>query len=117
MNHYTFIGLRKNDQLNFLSSLKSNTPEEIIKKVSEILSVDHQKVTSRSRKRELVEARFISSGIIKKMHKNMTLNQIGNMFGGRDHATIIYSLKMFDELYEFNKTFRRKVELIGQNLN
>ena len=41
------------------------------------------------------------------------MRDIGNILGGRDHATIISSIKKHDELYESNKKYIEKYNSIN----
>lgn len=73
--------------------------------------VPHQKgrkttLTSRSRKRELVELRMIFCFIARNM--KYTYTSIGLFMGGRDHTTVLHNLSCFRNLIETSEEFREK---------
>lgn len=63
-----------------------------------------------TRKREYVDARAMACFI---MHRNLklTLSQIGEIFN-KNHATVLHSLKLFDNLYETDYRFQEKFDKI-----
>lgn len=69
-------------------------------------------VISKSRKPDYADARRVFAVIIKSNFK-VSLRDIGNILGGRDHATIISSIKKHDELYESNKKYIEKFNNIN----
>jgi nicotinate-nucleotide adenylyltransferase len=69
-------------------------------------------VISKIRKPDYADARRIFAVIIKCNFKS-SLRDIGNILGGRDHATIISSIKKHDELYESNKKYIEKYNSIN----
>lgn len=54
------------------------------------------------RNRNVVTARMLTSHYIRtELH--LTYEHIGNLLGGKDHATILHSLRKFSDLLEFDK--------------
>lgn len=64
--------------------------------VSEYTGIQVPKLESKSRKRELVEARQMAMWLIKK-HCTYSLKTIGESFG-RDHTTVIHSINTVNDL-------------------
>src|SRR5574343_318749 len=54
--------------------------------------------------REDVESRQLFTTMVK-LHTSKTLQQIGDIVGGKSHSTIISSLKTVNNLYETNKEY------------
>jgi len=71
-------------------------------------------LTSKSRKRQLVELRNMFCAMARSM--NFTLKEIGVHLGGRDHSTAIHSIKTFHNLMDTNKAFRDKYYRILKNI-
>jgi nicotinate-nucleotide adenylyltransferase len=71
-----------------------------------------EEVVSKNRKPDYADARRVFAVIIKSNFK-VSLRDIGNILGGRDHATIISSIKKHDELYESNKKYIEKFNNIN----
>ncbi len=57
--------------------------------------------------REVCDARHIAMTPIYKYCKGQTKTSIGEAFGGRDHSTVISSMRKADDLVTTNKDFRR----------
>jgi chromosomal replication initiator protein len=65
-------------------------PEKIIETVCDYFGIGKELVTGKSRKAEIVEARNIAIYLVRELN-GMPLINIGQLFGGRDHSTIINS--------------------------
>jgi chromosomal replication initiator protein len=72
-------------------NLLSITFQEIIETVSSISKVSKEDILGTSRKKEIVLMRQISMLFCKKV-LIMTLEQIGEQFGGKDHSTVFHSI-------------------------
>ena len=71
---------------------------------------------SKTRKREVVQARQIAMYFSKKMTKSSLAN-IGMHCGGKDHATVLHACKTVDNLSSTDKQFRKFVEDLGKKLS
>ena len=80
--------------------------------ISKETGLSEEGVISKTRKPDYADARRIFAVIIKS-NFNISLREIGNILGGRDHATIISSIKKHDELYESNKKYIEKYNNIN----
>jgi chromosomal replication initiator protein len=114
MNYYIYPGLSNSAQICARLGVKEADPFFIMKRTCEALGLDLNKITSSYRGRPYTEARFIIVGIILTIDKKMTLKRLGKLLGGRDHATVIYSRKMYHDLEDTNKEFRQKVKLVKE---
>lgn len=85
------------------------TPNELIKVINKALKLD---ITSKSRKRENVYARFIFYNKLRySKEKYYSFQNIADYLN-KDHATIIHGLKQYDILKEYDdfKEIINKVE-------
>ena len=87
----------------------------IINSVCEEMGTSQADFFTTSRKRNVVQARQLSMYFAKKYTK-ASLNIIGEQCGGKDHATVIHSLKTVANLLETDKQFRAIADTIEQNL-
>lgn len=94
---------------------KTNTVEKIRDAVCEYFSVSLEDIFTKSRKREIVQARQIAMYLSKQMTQS-SLSYIGNAIGKRDHATVLYACKTVNDLMEIDKSFRNKVKEIEEKL-
>lgn len=92
-----------------------NTVEKIRDTVCEYFSLSVDAISTRSRKREVVQARQIAMYLSKQMTKN-SLASIGNIIGQRDHSTVLHACKIVGDLMEFDKSFRASVKEIEDRL-
>ena len=76
--------------------VKSKTPLSIVKAMCEKMSVSFDEICGNSRARRLVRARQIMMAALKGA-TNLSLTEIGNVCGGRDHATVVYALSQIEK--------------------
>ena len=86
---------------------------QLKKVIQEITGVDINEV---SRKREIIEARAVYYKILKQIDKKKSLKSIGASVG-KDHATVLHSLKNYDMFEQFNPTLKLFRKQILQRLN
>ena len=67
-------------------------------------------VLNPTRKRQYVDARAMACFIMSRK-LNLTLSQIGEILN-KNHATVLHSLKLFDNLYETDYRFKEKFDKI-----
>jgi chromosomal replication initiator protein len=95
---------------------KEQTVKSIRDLVCNTLNISAEHLISNSRKREIVQARQIAMYFAKKYTKD-SLTNIGNVIGKRNHATVLHACKTVQDLIETDKSFRRTVEEIENQLN
>ena len=110
------IELAKQILKNFV---KNNTREisiEYIQKlVCDYFTIPVEQVKSKTRKREIVQARQISMFYAKDLTKS-SLKTIGMHFGGRDHSTVIHACQTVNDLMETDKKFKADIDEIGKRI-
>jgi len=102
--------------------------DKLVKNIQRELSIDYiQKVVcdyfnmpvdmmkSKTRKREIVQARQIAMFFAKNMTKS-SLATIGAMIGGKDHATVLHACKTVNNLLETDKRFKMYIDEIEKKL-
>jgi chromosomal replication initiator protein len=87
---------------------KEITVENIKLLVAEYFKVPVEKLHGKTRKRDIVIARQLSMYLAKNFTTN-TLKDIGKNFGGRDHTTVLYSVKAVQDLMDTDLVFKDKV--------
>ena len=94
---------------------KVNTVEKIRDVVCEYFSLSVDAISTKSRKREVVQARQIAMYLSKQMTKS-SLSSIGFTIGQRDHATVLHACKIVNDLMDSDKNFRSSVREIEEKL-
>ncbi|GHT20114.1 chromosomal replication initiator protein DnaA [Bacteroidia bacterium] len=87
------------------------TVEQIRDTVCNYYSLSVEAISTKSRKREVVQARQIAMYLAKQMTQN-SLSAIGSAIGKRDHATVLHACRMVSEQMEIDKHFKVEVQEI-----
>ena len=75
---------------------KSKTPLMMVKSMCEKMGVSFEEISGNSRARRVVRARQVMMAALKSS-TNLSLTEIGNVCGGRDHATVVYALSQIEK--------------------
>ena len=89
--------------------------EYIQKIVCDYFDLPIEMLKSKTRKREVVQARQISMYFSKKM-TNSSLANIGAHCGGKDHATVLHACRTVVNLSETDKQFRHYLDELEKKL-
>lgn len=92
------------------------TCEAILQSVVNIFGVDMKSINSKSRKREIAQARQAAMALCKR-YTTQSVSRIGQVVGNRDHATVLHALKNVEDLLETDKDFREKYEATEARLS
>ena len=117
MNPYIIPGL-KNIKVpaRYLNLVSKITIDSVLNTVCEVYCVDKKLLPAKTRKRNIVEARHMISWILVK-RVGMSMSSVGrDILGGRDHTTIINSLKVYSNLYDTDDSFKAKSNLVMEKL-
>jgi len=100
--------------------VKNNAREVSIdyiqKVVSDYFDLPIELMKSKTRKREVVQARQIAM-YFAKLYTKSSLATIGAHCGGKDHATVLHACKTVNNLMETDKRFRAYVEELEKKIN
>lgn len=88
----------------------------IQKVVCDYFDLPIELLKSKTRKREIVQARQIAMYFAKKMTKS-SLASIGAHCGGKDHATVLHACRTVNNLQETDKHFRKYLEDLEKKLS
>lgn len=83
--------------------------------VCEYFGISAESMVSKTRKREIVQARQIAMYLGRNMTKT-SLASIGSHIGGKDHATVLHACNTVSDLIETDKNFRQYVSDIERQL-
>ena len=91
------------------------TPQRIIQYVSHCYDLAPDVVTGQSRNRNAATARQVAMYLIRTM-TNLSQDEIGQRFNGRDHSTVIYSLRQTEVRMRQDPAFANTVREIKTNM-
>ena len=105
---------------HMIDKFVKNTAREVSidyiqKVVCDYFDLPIELLKSKTRKREIVQARQISMYFAKKMTKSSLAN-IGLHCGGKDHATVLHACRTVNNLSETDKHFRKYLEDLEKKL-
>jgi chromosomal replication initiator protein len=97
------------------STAREVSIDYIQKIVCDYFNLPVEAINSKTRKREIVQARQLAMFFSKKHTKN-SLATIGVHCGNKDHATVLHAIKTINNLMETDKQFRVYVDDIDRKL-
>ena len=92
------------------------TIQSVQKAVCDYFSISREEMLSKSRKRNIVQARQISMYVSRSLI-NCSLSTIGSETGGKDHATVLHACATVADLMTTDKTFKQYVADIEKSLS
>ena len=97
------------------SETKTITIDNIISTVCKHYDLEPSAIHTKSRKREVVQVRQVAMYLAKK-HTDSSSSKIGQLIGGKDHATVLHACKIVKDQCEVDKSFRADLDCIETNL-
>ncbi|MDR2748519.1 MAG: chromosomal replication initiator protein DnaA [Bifidobacteriaceae bacterium] len=121
INYLIFAGkdLTKANALEFLSNgskekiinrKKSSAPETIVKNICEFFNCSYEQVVGATRQRSVVFARNMAAFILRKI-THLSLSEIGDNLGGRDHSTILNCCNRAEEIIKKDETVFKQISI------
>ena len=109
--------LKEKDFFSILNTVQEKrienlTFDNIIDIVADEMSLERDDILSSKREKEIVKARQVCMFLCRKLLK-YSYPEIGKFFGGKDHSTVIYSVKKIQKLKEdsqFMKSLLKNLE-------
>jgi len=102
------IDIQDQQQIAYTKTLNFG---DIVEKVATYYHITSDEIKGESRKKEISLARQLLMLIAKKQY-NRTLERIGNYFGGKNHATVIYSIKNIQNKIKIDQYISRDYQHI-----
>ena len=92
------------------------TIDTIIEETAKYYTLTPEDLKGQSRTRDTALARQIAMFLIRKL-TNFSLKDIGSIFEGRDHSTVISSINRIEKKLEESQDFSRVIRDITSNIN
>lgn len=80
----------------------SKSPDKMLQVIANTLHMEYNYFQTKTRKREIVELRFLASLLLRRYYPNITLKQIAQLYGGQDHTSVMNGLSRANELLDIN---------------
>ncbi|MES2837989.1 MAG: chromosomal replication initiator protein DnaA [Bacteroidota bacterium] len=106
---------------SMIDKFVKNTAREVSidyiqKVVSDYFDLPIELMKSKTRKREVVQARQIAMYFSKQMTK-ASLATIGMQCGGKDHATVLHACKTVNNLMDTDKRFKQYIDELDKRIS
>ena len=92
------------------------TPENIQEQVAKAFRISIEDLKGKDRTKNIVVARQTAMFLIKTLLRK-SLNDIGYLFGGRDHSTVINSLKKVEKMQAQDPSFKRLLDTLHREIH
>jgi chromosomal replication initiator protein len=92
------------------------TPESVMAAVAETYQVSVDDLKGSSRRREISMARQVAMYLMRQ-HTELSLPKIGEVFGGKDHTTVMYSCDKITQLRDTDPDMARNLRELGDRIN
>lgn len=92
------------------------SPQRIIHETARFFSLNEQDIRGQNRSKNTAFARQVSMYLIRTL-TNLPLKEIGKEYEGRNHSTVISSIKKIEELINTDKQVSDTVRDITSNIN
>jgi chromosomal replication initiator protein len=83
-------------------------PNEIVEQVAEDFGVTVERILGRERSRQVTLPRQVAMYLLRE-EANISLPQIGETLGGRDHTTVMYGCDKVSDMLERDDRMRRRI--------
>ncbi len=98
------------------SSVREISPEVILKAVSEHFGIKVSDLRSGRKHKVVAHPRQIAMFLMREMTK-CSFPDIGQRFGGRDHSTVMYAVKMIEKKLKDDVSLRNSIETLRRSIN
>ena len=92
------------------------SPQSVLTTISDTFGVSVEDLKGNSRRREISQARQIGMYLMRK-HTDLSLPKIGEVFGGKDHTTVMYSYDKISQLIKKDLNMAQRVREISDRIN
>ncbi|MGF1492691.1 MAG: chromosomal replication initiator protein DnaA [Microcoleaceae cyanobacterium] len=96
--------------------VEESSPEAIFQAVSGAFKVSIEDLKGTSRRREISLARQVAMYLMRQ-HTDLSLPKIGEVFGGKDHTTVMYGCDKITQLRTQNPELAQTVRQLSEQIN
>ena len=93
------------------------TAKKVIEMISTQYGVSVTDMKSKKRQKKIVETRQIAMYLLKNNDElDLSLTAIGGLFGGKDHSTVISSIRKIDKKTKEDVVFKKEIEALNRKI-
>jgi chromosomal replication initiator protein len=109
------LGLAQQALADFFPQGVELKPDDVLSIVGRVFGISNERLLGRERTREVALPRQVAMYLLRE-EGGVSLPQIGEFVGGRDHTTVIYACDKVTDMMETDDRFRRQVLQIREQL-
>ena len=94
---------------------KAMQPDQLVEAVAQAFNIAVERLLSRNRSQEVALPRQVAMYLLREEAK-LSLPQIGEILGGRDHTTVMYGCQKIADLLEKDEQLRRQVSQLREQV-
>ena len=93
------------------------TAQTVIEMISTHYNVSVADMKSKKRQKKIVETRQIAMYLLKNNDDlDLSLTAIGGLFGGKDHSTVISSIRKIDKKTKEDIVFKKEINTLNKKI-
>ncbi len=92
------------------------TPEIIIRETARYFSLSSEEIRGQNRSKQVAKARQVSMYLMRSL-TNLTLQEIGEEYQDRNHATVLASIRKVEDLVKADPVMAGTIRYITSNIN
>ena len=93
------------------------TAQKVIEMISVHCSISVADMKSKKRQKKIVETRQIAMYLLKNNDDlDLSLTAIGGLFGGKDHSTVISSIRKIDKKIKEDIVFKKEIDTLNKKI-
>ncbi len=92
------------------------SPQSVIGAVAETFGIPIDDIKGNSRRREISQARQVGMYLMRQ-HTDLSLPKIGEVFGGKDHTTVMYSCDKISQKIKQDLSLSQTIRQISDRIN
>ena len=93
------------------------TAQKVIEMISAHYSVSVADMKSKKRQKKIVETRQTAMYLLKNNDDlDLSLTAIGGLFGGKDHSTVISSIRKIDKKIKEDIVFKKEIDTLNKKI-
>jgi chromosomal replication initiator protein len=87
----------------------------VVNAVAQVFGIPRERLLSRERSRDVALPRQVAMYLLRE-EANVSLPQIGEVLGGRDHTTVLYACEKVADMIERDDHLRRRISQVREAL-
>ena len=91
------------------------TIKNIVEQVSKYCNIPENDILGKKRDAKIMDARQIAMYLSRELI-GLSLQQIGEEFGGKNHSTVLHSINKIEEKLEINPKFAQEIQEMTENI-